>query len=87
MSGDWRILAGTVTVVLEKFTVAVMGANEEMRPLARILNELVEPAAEDRVENAVAVVSMEETKAVPDVKTLKELDASWLVPPSPSVIS
>lgn len=73
--------------MLERLTVAVMGANEEMRPLARILNELVEPAVEDCVEDAVAVVSMEETKAVPDVKTLKELDASSLVPPPPSVIS
>ena len=80
------MLAGVNAVEPWRVTVAVTGANEELCPPFEILDELVKPAAEDGVEEAVMVDSVEETKVVLDIEALDESDTSLSVLPPPTVM-
>ena len=83
-SGDWELLAG---VAAGEVTVAEAGPSEELRPLARMPNEPVEPVAEDCVEEAVPVEIVEDKKAVSDFGAFEESDGSSSPLPPPSVTS
>lgn len=85
VSGNLVVLTGVV-VMTGRIADEVAGANEGLWPVAGMLNEkLVEPVTEDPDEEAVAVDSVEETEAIPDVEALGS--DGLLSAPLPSVMT
>lgn len=74
-SGDCVVITGAI--VSGRVAVAVTGADELLGTLVGVLDESVESAAEDPVN---------ETEAAPDTDALEEVDAALLAwPPSKTI--
>lgn len=80
-SGDGGLITGIGAVLLGRVAVAATGADEKICSLARALEKLLEPVAENCVEEAVVAV------AVADVEASENVEAPLLVRPSTRVTS